>query len=294
MSQIHEILEKNFGHDEFRDGQKKVIETLLAGRSALAVFPTGGGKSLCYQLPALALPGLTLVVSPLIALMKDQVDALQQKNIAAARLDSTLTTEEAVHIYDQIKRNELKLLYVAPERLANENFRSRLAQAKISLLAIDEAHCISEWGHNFRPDYLKLSQYADEFGISLILGLTATATPEVSADIRRHFSITEDDHTQLTFSRPNLYLHVSPVEFHARNDLLLSRLRGKETQPTIIYVTLQHTAESVASFLRKNNIPARPYHAGLRQEVRDEIQNEFMSGKTPVICATIAFGMGHR
>lgn len=293
MSDARELLKKHFGHAEFRAGQEAVIETLLAGRSALAVFPTGGGKSLCYQLPALLLPGLTLVISPLIALMKDQVDVLQKKGIAAARLDSTLSTEEAVAIYEKMRRNSLKLLYIAPERLTNEKFRDRLSTLKISLLAIDEAHCISEWGHNFRPDYLKLAHFAQEQKIPRVLCLTATATPPVSADIRARFGIAESDHTQLSFHRPNLNLRVSPASDQERKKILLTRLQSApKNQATIIYGTLQHTAESLASFLQKNGFPARPYHAGLRQEVRDEIQEDFMSGKTPIICATIAFGMG--
>ncbi len=293
MPNARELLQKHFGHAEFRAGQQEVIDTLLAGRSALAVFPTGGGKSLCYQLPALLLPGLTLVISPLIALMKDQVDVLQKKGLAAARLDSTLSAEEAAAIYEKMRRNSLKILYVAPERLANEKFRERLSSLKITLLAIDEAHCISEWGHNFRPDYLKLANFAREQKIPRVLCLTATATPPVSADIRARFDIAESDHTQLTFHRSNLQLRVTPASDHERKKILLARLKsapGKEA--TIIYGTLQHSAESLAAFLKKNGIPARPYHAGLRQEVRDEIQDDFMSGKTPVICATIAFGMG--
>ena len=286
------FLQENFGHSQFREGQEEVIEILLKGRSSLAVFPTGGGKSLCYQLPALMLEGLTLVISPLIALMKDQVDALQAKGIPAARLDSTLSTSEVAEIYRKIQDRTLKLLYIAPERLSNETFRNRLADIQISLLAIDEAHCISEWGHNFRPDYLKIAQYAKEFQISRVLALTATATPKVCEDIRAHFEIREEDHIQLTFHRSNLHLKISPTLPQGRNQLLLDRLQSSPTQPTIIYVTLQHTAESVASLLNKNNLLARPYHAGLRPELRAEIQEEFMSGKTPIICATIAFGMG--
>ncbi|MGD1979311.1 MAG: ATP-dependent DNA helicase RecQ [Akkermansiaceae bacterium] len=288
----HEALKHHFGHPDFREGQLPAIESLLADRSTLAVFPTGGGKSLCYQLPALLFDGLTLVVSPLIALMKDQVDALVGRNIAAARLDSTLTRDETLDLYQQLERQELKLLYVAPERLANQGFRARLARIKISLLAVDEAHCISSWGHNFRPDYLKLSRFAEELEIPRVLGLTATATPQVAEDIRSHFKISVEDHHQLTFYRPNLNLVVTPLADRDRRTHLLERLKNAPSQSTIVYTTLQHTAESLASYLKKNGLTVRPYHAGLRPEARAEIQEAFMSGELPVICATIAFGMG--
>jgi ATP-dependent DNA helicase RecQ len=178
MSAPQKALRKYFGHDSFRDGQEEVIASILSDRSALAVFPTGGGKSLCYQLPALLFNELTLVVSPLIALMKDQVDSLVTKGIPAARLDSTLSADETSKLYRRLEKNKIRLLYVAPERLANENFRKRLAKTPLALLAIDEAHCISEWGHNFRPDYLKLTRFADELKIPRVLCLTATATPQ--------------------------------------------------------------------------------------------------------------------
>ena len=289
---LEEALASHFGFDTFRGGQREVIETLLAGRPALAVFPTGGGKSLCYQLPALLLEGLTLVVSPLIALMKDQVDALQEQGIAAARLDSTLGAEEALAIYDQMRSGTLKLLYVAPERLANENFRARLRDTAISLLAIDEAHCISEWGHNFRPDYLKLAKFARDLGIDRVLTLTATATPAVARDIRANFAITEEDHVQLSFHRPNLALRITPSREDEKREYLLARLRDDPSLPTIIYGTRQETAESLAAFLKRNDLPARPYHAGLRDETRAACQEAFMSGEAPIITATIAFGMG--
>ena len=287
-----EILRDTFGFDGFRGGQEQVISTLLDGRSALAVFPTGGGKSLCYQIPALLLDGLTLVVSPLIALMKDQVDALVGRGTAAARLDSTLSGEEVRSIFDRMRSNDLKLLYVAPERLANENFQQRLKRCRISLLAIDEAHCISEWGHNFRPDYLKLGDLAKELEAERVLALTATATPSVSADICKAFAIRDEDHVQLSFHRPNLDVRVTPCSFDERNQLLLDRLGGKPDAPTIVYVTLQQTAEEVAGFLKRNGIGAKAYHAGLADDYRAELQDDFMAGKVNVIIATIAFGMG--
>ncbi|MEZ5300261.1 MAG: ATP-dependent DNA helicase RecQ [Verrucomicrobiales bacterium] len=287
------ILEKHFGLPAFRAGQRDVIDALLAGRSALAVFPTGGGKSLCYQLPALMLDGLTLVVSPLIALMKDQVDALRARGIAAARLDSTLSAGEAQEIYRGMSEGSLRLLYVAPERLANERFLSRLRGLKsIPLMAIDEAHCISEWGHNFRPDYLKLAELAKEIGATRVLALTATATPKVAADIRQAFAIDPADHVQTGFRRKNLKLRVIPAPAAKRDALLVERLRAAPPGPAIVYVTLQHTAESVAGMLQRSGIRARAYHAGMRDEDRAAAQEAFMAGEAPVIVATIAFGMG--
>ena len=283
---------KHFGHAHFRQGQRQVVETLLARRSALAVFPTGGGKSLCYQLPAILMDGVTLVVSPLIALMKDQVDVLQKRGIAAARLDSTLTPAETASIYEGLASGKLKLLYVAPERFVSETFVAKIKRANISMLAIDEAHCISEWGHNFRPEYLRLAALAKKFRIPRVLALTATATPAVSKEIREAFRIAKGDHVQTSFHRPNLALHITPVSADQRLDLLIERLKTKNPFPSIVYVTLQHTAESVAGSLQRAGIRARAYHAGLANDVRATAQDDFMQGRCDVIVATIAFGMG--
>ena len=206
-----EILTSRFGYTEFRPGQQQVVESLLAGRSALAVFPTGAGKSLCYQLPALLLDGVTVVVSPLIALMKDQIDLLARQGVDAARLDSSLDANEVRAVSDRLRDGSLKLLYVAPERFNNERFLAQLGQTKIALFAVDEAHCISEWGHNFRPDYLKLAARARELGAERVLALTATATPAVVADICAGFGIEERDSVVTGFYRPNLTLLTTPV-----------------------------------------------------------------------------------
>ncbi|MFT3990321.1 MAG: ATP-dependent DNA helicase RecQ [Luteolibacter sp.] len=286
-----EILRERFGHSELRAGQEPVVRALLEGRSALAVFPTGGGKSLCYQLPALMLEGLTLVVSPLIALMKDQVDTLNAKGIPAARLDSSLGLEETRALYGRLERGELKLLYIAPERFSNESFRQRVAKWRIDLLAIDEAHCISEWGHNFRPDYLKLAKASRRLKIPRVLALTATATPKVAREIRKHFKIAEGDHVQLSFHRENLDLRVTPCGAGERKALLLSRL-NEEAGSSVVYVTRQETAEEVATFLVKNGLSARAYHAGLPDDFRADAQRAFMNGETRIMVATIAFGMG--
>ncbi len=268
------------------------MHTLLAGRSALAVFPTGGGKSLCYQLPALLLDGLTLVVSPLIALMKDQVDALRKRGIPAERLDSTLSATEVAEIFDSMGSGTLKLLYVAPERFVSEAFMARLKRASVSLLAIDEAHCISEWGHNFRPEYLRLAAMAKKLRIRRILALTATATPAVAKDICRGFRIAARDRVQTSFHRPNLAIHITPVEARLRLDLLTQKLISEKRYPAIVYGTLQHTTETVASHLKKSGLNARAYHAGLADDVRSAAQDDFMAGRCDIIVATIAFGMG--
>ena len=293
MQEPLDILHTQFNLPNFRPGQEAVIDALLQGRSALAVFPTGGGKSLCYQLPALMFKGLTLVVSPLIALMKDQVDALQKIGIAAARLDSSLSKEETFAIFDSIQNGSLTLLYVSPERLKNERFVQRLANTRISLMAIDEAHCISEWGHNFRPDYLKLADLAKTLKAERVLALTATATPSVAADICKQFSIQKQDHIQTSFARPNLQLRVTPCSVDERVNLLLARLhKHPRDAATIVYVTLQKTAEDVAAAINASGLNAAHYHGGLNDDERNSIQNNFMTGATPIVVATIAFGMG--
>jgi ATP-dependent DNA helicase RecQ len=287
-----ETLRQRFGFDAFRPGQEAVITNLLAGRSALAVFPTGSGKSLCYQLPALLLDGLTVVVSPLIALMKDQTDFLQARGIAAARLDSSLSREAFEAIQDALRARTLKLLYVAPERFSNERFLARLKTLKIDLLVIDEAHCISEWGHNFRPDYLKLARFSRELHVGRVLALTATATPAVAQDICKAFAIEPAAHVHTGFYRPNLTLRATACAPDKRLSVLLERLRSRLKGPAIVYVTLQKTAETVASALAKAGYRAEAYHAGMEPEAREAVQNRFMAGDDTVVVATIAFGMG--
>jgi ATP-dependent DNA helicase RecQ len=288
---VKEVLEKVFGFGGLRAGQEEVISTLMEGRSALAIFPTGGGKSMCYQLPALMLDGTALIVSPLLALMKDQVDGLVARGVAAARLDSTLSADEYREVVARLLRGELKLLYVSPEKLGNAEFRKLLKGVDLSMIAVDEAHCISEWGHNFRPDYLKLGKIRKQLGIARLLALTATATPKVEADIRKQFRIAKSDVVKLSFHRANLDLRVTPCKADGRKALLLERLAAHGS-PAVVYVTRQETAEEVATFLAKNGLSARAYHAGLRSELRREIQEEFMGGAIEIVVATIAFGMG--
>lgn len=290
--ELREALRRHLGHEDFRPGQEAVVSRLLAGRSVLAIFPTGAGKSLCYQFPALLLDGLTLVVSPLVALMKEQVGTLRSRGIAAARLDSTLSEEEVKGVHSAMERGRLKLLYVSPERLANEGFLRRLKRCRLSLLAVDEAHCLSEWGHNFRPDYLRLPRLARELRAARVLALTATATPEVAADIRARFDIAEADHVQTGFARPNLRYRVHPCGAGARDGRLAELLGEAGAVPAIVYTTLQETSERVAGVLRRAGVAARAYHAGMRDTDRAEVQDGFMSGAVPVVVATIAFGMG--
>ena len=292
MPDLHATLQHSFGHAEFRPGQQQVIEALLAGRSALAIFPTGGGKSLCYQLPALLMEGLTLVISPLIALMKDQVEALRARGIAAARLDSTLTLEESTAVLESMRSGTLKLLYIAPERLMSESFMERLSRTKISLLAIDESHCISEWGHNFRPEYLRLADVARKLKLHPVLALTATATPAVAKDIAKAFRIKPEDCTQTPFHRPNLAIHITPTSHRERLGLLTERLTSERRFPAIVYVTQQQTSEMVATHLGKQGLNSAAYHAGLNPDHRADVQERFMRGEIDVITATIAFGMG--
>ncbi len=287
-----EVLAERFGFEGFLPGQEQVVEALLAGRSALAVFPTGAGKSLCYQLPALLLGGMTVVVSPLIALMKDQIDFLQRRGIEAGRLDSSLDADEQRAIFDRLRAGSLKLLYVAPERFNNERFLSRLAQVRISLFAVDEAHCISEWGHNFRPDYLKLAERARELGAERVLALTATATPTVVSDIRAGFGIEEADAVVTGFYRPNLTLLTTPVTTAERDGLLVERLHERPPGSTIVYVTLQRTALRVAGLLAVGGLPAQPYHAGMSSEERVAVQEWWTGSPDAIVVATIAFGMG--
>ncbi|RYX84999.1 ATP-dependent DNA helicase RecQ [bacterium] len=288
-----DILQSTFGFDSFRAGQLEVVDEILNGSGrALAVFPTGAGKSLCYQLPALALEGTTLVVSPLLALMKDQIDFLHSRGVSAARLDSTQDAETARGIADDLRCGRLKMLYVAPERFNNERFRAMLQTVNLSLFAIDEAHCISEWGHNFRPDYLKLARYVEELGVPRVLALTATATPKVARAICERFDIPAKGSVNTGFYRPNLKLCLTPTPAARRHDLLLSRLQKRTPGATVVYVTLQKTAEEVAQFLASNGLEARAYHAGMESEARASTQDWWMESDCRTVVATIAFGMG--
>ena len=292
MKRARQLLSETFGFDQFLPGQAEVIEHLLAGHSALAIFPTGGGKSLCYQLPALTFDGVTIVISPLIALMKDQIDVLKSRGVPAERLDSTLSVDEARSVMVALRSGELRLLYVAPERFNNERFLQAMRHTRVSMLAVDEAHCISEWGHNFRPDYLKLARFARVCRAERLFALTATATPKVAGDICEGFSIPGECVVRTGFYRKNLTVLTTPISISDRDRTLLERLQARPTGPTIVYVTLQKTAEQVAAYLASAGLPAQAYHAGMKDEQRTEVQNWFMDSPDGVVVATIAFGMG--
>lgn len=308
---IKQTLQQYFGFSDFRLGQEPVINAIVSGRSSAAIFPTGSGKSLCYQLPALHLPNLTLVISPLLALMQDQISFLNSKNIPAASIDSSLSRDQVNQIMQEVRSGQIKILMVAVERLKNERFRHFLQSISISLLVVDEAHCISEWGHNFRPDYLKLPQYQRDFNIPQTLLLTATATPQVIQDMASKFNIAPQDVTATGFYRPNLDIGVAAVsdknkQFYLENWLLHEarykpafkhNIRDKKDKtaqidPTIVYVTLQQTAELVAASLAKAGFNVKAYHAGMNSDVRQDTQANFMAGNVDIIVATIAFGMG--
>ncbi|WP_247840778.1 ATP-dependent DNA helicase RecQ [Pseudomonas sp. MWU12-3103b] len=289
---MHNTLEQVFGYPQFRPGQEAAISAVLAGRSAAAIFPTGSGKSLCYQVPALLLPHLTLVVSPLLALMQDQLAFLKRHGISAGSIDSAQSRDDANDVMARARSGELKILMISVERLKNERFRNFLQQVPISLLVIDEAHCISEWGHNFRPDYLKLPDYQRQFNIPQTLLLTATATPKVIADMQAKFAIAAEDVVTTGFYRPNLNLLVEPVRGQDKRRRLVEWMSERPSQPSIVYVTLQKTAEHIAEHLGRNGIQAEAYHAGLPNDQREAIQKRFMAGQSNCIVATIAFGMG--
>ena len=290
--QVITLLKDIFGFESFKPGQQAVVEKIINQKSAVAIFPTGSGKSLCYQLPATQLPGLTLVISPLLSLMQDQLDFLLSHRIKAAKLDHSLSRDEYQQVIQQAKSNQLKILMVSVERFKNERFRAQLQQMQVSLLVVDEAHCISEWGHNFRPDYLKLPQYQQEFGIKQCLLLTATATPKVVADMREKFSVQQEDVVLTGFYRDNLKLQMNPTAKLQRLAVLQERLQANSDQSSIVYVTLQKTAEQVAEQLREQGINAQHYHAGMKPDERSLLQDQFMQGQVACVVATIAFGMG--
>jgi ATP-dependent DNA helicase RecQ len=289
---VQSVLQNRFGMSDFRPGQRDVIERILEGKHVAAVFPTGGGKSLCYQLPSQLLEGTTIVVSPLIALMKDQCDSLAARGIAAARLDSSLSDAEFRNAIRGIRDGSIRLLYVAPERFFNERFLASVGSFRVSLFAIDEAHCISQWGHNFRPDYLKLAELTRKLGAERVLALTATATPAVLDDIRRAFQIEAADAIRTPFHRPNLKLRSTVIDGQDHYAVLRERMLDRDPGPTIVYVTRQKTAEDIAGRLTADGVAALAYHAGMDAEQRDSIQRRFLKSETNVIVATIAFGMG--
>ncbi len=284
------LLKEHFGYQSFRPLQEPAITSVLAGRDTVVLMPTGGGKSLCYQLPALALDGVTLVISPLIALMKDQVDALRARGIAARSLNSSLTSEEARLVREEAQAGKVKLLYVAPERLASAGFGRFLERIRVALVAVDEAHCISQWGHEFRPDYRNLGALRDRFPAAPFLALTATATERVRREIASELRMEDPEFFVGSFNRPNLNYRVRPKR--RSFDLLVGLLREHEGESAIVYCLSRRETESVAERLRALGFRALAYHAGLDHEERRSAQDRFASKEALIVAATIAFGMG--
>ena len=285
-------LRQHFGFEDFREGQREVIGSILEGKDAVVVMPTGSGKSLCYQLPALILDGVTLVVSPLIALMKDQVDALQARGLPATFINSSISDTEQRARIDALRRREYKLVYIAPERFRSSRFTSTLQQIPISLFAVDEAHCISTWGHDFRPDYLRLRSVIRSLGTVQTLALTATATPYVRSDIIQQLGLNKPQTFVSGFDRPNLSIEVVHTEKVREK---ITRIRSLATQNPgsgIIYASTRKAVEEVGSKLKALDLKVSLYHAGMTDAQRVKAQDEFMSGRTQMIVATNAFGMG--
>lgn len=290
-----DVLAKYFGYATFRPGQQEVVDSVLAGKDALVVMPTGGGKSICYQVPALVLPGMALVVSPLIALMKDQVDALLANGIPAAYLNSTQNAAAARDVWDNAKAGKLKLLYVSPERLLGgsefEGMLGALQSLNISMVAIDEAHCISAWGHDFRPEYTQLGKLRGYLPNTPVMALTATADKLTRADIATHLNLRTDRFELVaSFDRPNIYLSVQPAD--GRTQQIGRFIKKRKGQAGIVYCLARKTCETLASYLEAQGIRAAAYHAGLSHLEREKVQEGFIKDDIDVVCATIAFGMG--
>ncbi len=287
---LQDLLKRFFGFDSFRPLQREIMEDSLAGRDVFALLPTGGGKSLCYQLPALIRPGLTVVVSPLIALMKDQVDAMDVMGIPATCLNSSLDADESQRRWDKLKRGTYRLLYVAPERLMLPGFLQDLRRRHVSLIAVDEAHCISEWGHDFRPEYRRLAELRDVLPETPMLALTATATERVREDILRQLRLRNPAVYVAGFNRPNLTYRV--VAKHRPYEQVRGYVQARRAESGIVYCQSRKTAERLAERLNADGVSARPYHAGLGAGERDRHQELFLRDEIRVIAATVAFGMG--
>ena len=283
-------LKATFGYDDFRPLQREIVTSILGGQDVVVLMPTGGGKSLCYQLPALLRDGLAVVVSPLISLMKDQVDKLRTMGVAATYINSSLDPPEAGKRQAEVARGAVKLLYVAPERLMLPSFLRLLSLVKPSFFAIDEAHCISEWGHDFRPEYRELRRLRELFPSTAIAAFTATATPRVQADIVNQLVLRQPARYQASFNRPNLFYEVKPKQ--AAFDQLTDYLRARGPGAGIIYCHTRAATESVAQKLTAEGFSAAPYHAGLAPEERRLRQEAFVNDTVQIIVATIAFGMG--
>ena len=291
MSSKYEILKKYFGHSSFRNGQEEIIDSLSADRDVLAVMPTGAGKSVCYQVPALMLPGITLVISPLISLMKDQVAALKQMGIPAAYINSSLEPYQVSKALEYARKGRYKIIYVAPERLQTWEFKKFCYSADVSLVAIDEAHCVSQWGPDFRPSYLKIAEFIESFEKKPVVGaFTATATAEVKKDILELLQLNEPVEVTTGFDRPNLYFSV--IKPSDKDGQLLMLLNERRDRSGIVYCSTRKAVEEVCDLLNDNDFSATRYHAGLEDFERRQNQDDFVYDRKQIMVATNAFGMG--
>jgi len=290
---LEKELEKYFSFSKFRPGQKEIVESIMAGKDVVALMPTGGGKSLCFQLPAILSDNVSIVISPLIALMQDQVDALNARGISATYVNSSLSFDEVSQRMDDIRKGKIKIVYIAPERFGNRQFQKLFSTLDVYLLAVDEAHCVSQWGHDFRPDYLSVKEYIAMLPRRpIVAAFTATATPEVKDDIIERLALKNPDVFVRGFDRPNLKFFVREnLKKKERIDEALRIVKSIEGSGIIYAITRKET-EAVAKFLKENGVKATAYHAGMPGDKRSKIQNDFMENRFKVIVATIAFGMG--
>lgn len=291
MAEKERILKEYFGHDSFRQGQEQLVDSLLAGRDALGIMPTGAGKSVCYQVPSLIFDGVTLVISPLISLMKDQVSALVESGVAAAYVNSSLTQAQYFKVLDNIRNGKYKIIYVAPERLSAPGFMSACENICISMIAVDEAHCVSQWGQDFRPSYLKIHEFVESLPIRPVVGaFTATATDEVRKDIINLLKLNDPCTVTTGFDRPNLFFGV--MKPHTKSIALMRLIRERSQNVGIVYCSTRKAVEEVCELLCKNGFAATRYHAGLSEQERKANQEDFVYDRKQIIVATNAFGMG--
>lgn len=291
MSDKYTVLKKYFGYTSFRKGQEEMVDCLLSGRDALGIMPTGAGKSICYQVPAMMMKGITIVVSPLISLMADQVNALKQQGISSAYINSSLNERQLTTVLHNASNGKYKIIYVAPERLLTSRFLNLCRGITVSMVAIDEAHCVSQWGHDFRPSYLKIKAFINSLFYRPVVGaFTATATDEVKKDVIKILELREPEIITTGFDRPNLFFSV--IRPSNKNDKLIELLRERKSQSGIIYCSTRKNVESVCDFIVRKGYSATRYHAGLEDEERSKNQEDFVYDRNPIMVATNAFGMG--